>query len=346
MSSNTGLPSTSTPKANKDTMKPGASPKQSPVVGVGSKLPQIPVGAKGPGPVNASKLKVSDKQDSKRRREEVSSSGEGSAVAVSLMDTSEITIKHDALKQMINGAVQDAIKAAMTVVSTRLEASLKNIFTEQFDRLESRVFDTEQKIDNEIKKATESLKSHKTETSKKLTDHEQRIYANERGVSENENYVYNMELNVNDLEQYTRRNSIRIHGMPEFRRENIFQRVSDYFYNELGEVQPDIEVAHRVGIKGQNPSVPRSIIVKFVRRSDKLEVMLRRKQLKGTGVSISDDLTTRNVRLIKEARDNERLESVWSWDGKVYAKGLNGHKFLLRPDTDVDSELNIANKGQ
>ena len=125
MSSNTGLPSTSTPKANKDIMKPGASPKQSPVVGAGSKLPQIPIGAKGPGPVNVSKLKVSDKQDSKRRREEVSSSGEGSAAAGSLMDSSEITIKQDTLKQMINGAVQDAIKAAMTVVSTRLEASLK-----------------------------------------------------------------------------------------------------------------------------------------------------------------------------------------------------------------------------
>ena len=101
--------------------------------------------------------KASDKQDNKRRREDISSSGEGSAVGGSLIDASERTVKHDTLKQLIDGAVQAAIKAAMSVVSTRLEALLRNIFTEQFDRLELRVFDTEQKIDTEIEKANESL---------------------------------------------------------------------------------------------------------------------------------------------------------------------------------------------
>ena len=306
MSSVSASPSTSTPKVTRDKLKPEISPKQSPVIGL--KHPQIPVGAKGLVSGNTPKSKTSDKPDSKRRREEVSTSGEGSAVAGSLMDTSEITVKHGELKQMIDGAVQDAIKAAMSVASTRLEASLRNIFTEQFDRLESRVFDTEQKLEHEIKQVHESLKSQKTNIDKQLDDHERRIFANERNVYDNENYIYNMEQKLNDLEQYTRRNSIRIHGMPERNGENIFQRVPDYFYNELGEIQPDIEVVHRVGVKGQIPNVPRSIIVKFVRRSDKLEVMLRRKQLKGTGISISDDLTARNVRLIKESRDHERLD--------------------------------------
>lgn len=157
-----------------------------------------------------------------------------------------------------------------------------------------------------------------------------------------------MELKCNELEQYTRRNSIRIHGMPERswgrRRENTLELVSDFLYNKL-ELETDIEVAHRVGVKGQNSNNPRSIIVKFVRRSDKLKVMLRRKGLKGSGVSISDDLTTRNVNLIKEVREYERIEAVWSWDGKVYAKGVNGHKFLLRPNTDVEIELEKGNKG-
>ena len=121
--------------------------------------------------------------------------------------------------------------------------------------------------------------------------------------------------------------------------------VSDCLYKDLGlHVETDIEVAHSVGVKDQNPNGPRSIIVKFVRRSDKLEVMLRRKQLKGTGISISDDLTNRNVRLIKEAHDNESLEAVWSWDGKVYAKGVNGRKSLLRPNTNIDTELDKASK--
>ena len=51
-----------------------------------------------------------------------------------MLDTSEMTVQHDKLKQMIDHAVQDAIGAAMKVVSVRLEASLKNIFTEHFEQ--------------------------------------------------------------------------------------------------------------------------------------------------------------------------------------------------------------------
>ena len=114
--------------------------------------------------------------------------------------------------------------------------------------------------------------------------------------------------------------------------ENTSELVSDLLYNKL-ELETGIEVA------------PRSIIAKFLRRSDKRAVMLRRKLLKGSKVSISDDLTSRNVYLIKEARDHNRIEAVWSWDGKVHAKGVNGHKFLLRPNTDIDIELEKRKPG-
>ena len=144
MEHNIGMPSTSTPKAAKEKLQPDPSPKQSPVNR--PKQPHLPVGAKdpglwpgsakgpGPGPGSAStpkskaSEKASDKQDNKRRREDIPSSGEGSAVGGSLMDASEITVKHDTLKQLLDGAVQDAIKAVMSVVSTRLEASLRNIY--------------------------------------------------------------------------------------------------------------------------------------------------------------------------------------------------------------------------
>ena len=78
-------------------------------------------------------------------------------------------------------------------------------------------------------------------------------------------------------------------------------------------------------------------------KSDKLAVMLRSKMLKGSKVSISDDLTSKNVNITKEVRDHNCNEAVWSCDGKVYAKGVNGHKFLLLPNTDI--ELEKGNKG-
>ena len=340
---------TSTPKQLRAPV-PAPTPSNQTVIQSPIVCPKSPHQPKPPAtkpPTNKGKGKATDKHENKRRREDTHSSVEGdSSAGASMLDTSELTVHHDKLKQMIDYAVQDAIGAAMNVVSVRLEASLKNIFTEQFDRLESRVFDVEKKVDTNIKKVQDSIRSHKTETNKIINDYQKRIYENEKDIFSKGNDIYDIELKCNDLEQYTRRNSIRIHGMPEkgLGRENTSELVSDLLYNKL-EVETDIEVAHRVGVKGRNPRNPLSIIVKFVRRSDKLAVMLRRKMLKGSKVSISDDLTSRNVNLIKEVRYHNRIEAVWSWDGKVYAKGVNGHKFLLRPNTDIDVELEKGNKG-
>ena len=291
----------------------------------------------------SSKSVKPDKPDPKRRREDTASfSGDNTSGASMLVDRDEITVKHDDLKRLIDSAVKDAISAAMVVVSTRLEASLKNIFTERFDHLEGRVFDVEQTLDRDLKKANEILEQHKSSTARTLRDNDSRILNNERYIYQNESEIEDLKFQINNLEQYTRRNSIRIHGMREQGRgrnvENTHSMVADFLYYDLG-LEPDIEIAHRIGVKSRDPNKPRTIIVKFVRRSDKLDVMLRRKSLKGKGISISDDLTVKNVKLINEVRDHERIEAAWSWDGKVYAKGKNGHKLKLYPGIQVDNEL-------
>ena len=140
------------------------------------------------------------------------------------------------------------------------------------------MFDIEHKMDTEVKKVNESTRSHKTETNKIIKDHKTRIYDNEKDIFARGSDIYDIKLKCNDLEQYTRRNSIRIHGMPEISLgaspENTSELVSDLLYNKL-ELGTDIEVAHRVGVKGRNPKNPRSIIVNFLRRSDKRAVMLK-----------------------------------------------------------------------
>ena len=318
---------------------------------VSQSLSQSQINKPSPQKVNSGSSKSGktdkfDKQDNKRRREDTSStSGDNTSGASMLVDRDEITVKHDDLKRMIVSAVQDAISAAMMVASTRLEASLKNIFTDRFDHLEGRVFDVEQGLDKDIKNVNETVEQHKSSTARALDDHDSRIWHNERYIYQNECDIEDLYLKINDLEQYTRRNSIRIHGMSERGRgryrENTNRIVADFLYNDLG-LEPDIEIAHRVGVKSRDPNKPRTIIVKFVRRSDELDVMLRRKSMKGKGVSISNDLTIRNVNLINEVREHERIEAAWSWDGKVYAKGTNGHKFKLYPCIKVDVELDKA----
>ena len=288
----------------------------------------------------------------KRVREETLSS-EGSLGASLIIDTQdEVVVKHEELKKLIDDAVQDAMKTGMCVVASKLEVSLRNIFTERFDLLESRIFDIETAFDNKTKALDSTVDSFKKESNQNLkalerrqNELDQKMKDTERLSIQNEFYIGSLENKVNDLEQYTRKNSIRIHGLKESvsGHENTYDLVCDYISNNL-KIETDIEVAHRVGPKSRGAK-PRSIIVKFLRRSDKLAVMLNRKLLKGSGVSFSDDLTSRNVKCINEVRENPRIESAWAWGSKLYAKGTNGHKFPIYPGIDIDSELDRHNKG-
>ena len=51
-----------------------------------------------------------------------------------------------------------------------------------------------------------------------------------------------------------------------------------------------------------------------------LAVMLNRKLLKGSGISISDDPTSRYVKCINKVHENLRIESTWAWGSELYAK--------------------------
>ena len=348
------LPVTSTPKPDPK-IQINQPPNESPVNVVNRQKQQLDksnshvvINKPSPQKVSSGSSKSSKavKPDVKRRREDTASlSGDNTSGASMLVDRDEITVKRDDLELLIDSAVKDAISAAMVGVSTRLEASLKNIFTERFDHLEGRVFDVENTLETDLKAMKESIEQHKSSTTRALHDYESRISNNERYIYQNECEIEDLNFKLNNLEQYTRRNSVRIHGMREKGRgrnvENTYNMVADFFYNELG-LEPDIEIAHRIGVKSRDPNKPRTIIVKFVRRSDKLNVMLQRKSLKGKGISISDDLTVKNVSLINETRNHERIEATWSWDGKVYAKGTNGHKLKLFPGIKIDDELDKA----
>ena len=106
-----------------------------------------------------------------------------------------------------------------------------------------------------------------------------------------------------------------------------------------------MDVAHRVG-KQSKGNKPRAIVVRLTTHSDRLEVLRARKKLKGSGVSIQEDLTKMNVKLIENLKKYDRIQDAWSWNGKVFARGRNGAgPFVVKPNTNVDTILDIHNKG-
>ena len=127
---------------------------------------------------------------------------------------------------------------------------------------------------------------------------------------------------TNDVEQYSRRLNIRIHGMTEVGDDHI-DTVRTLIREKL-HVEcslDDIEAAHPLPTRSPRHASARSpqtssqsFIVRFRRNQKRLEVLKGRRQLKGSGISISEDLTNLNSQLLKRLHTDVRIENAWSWE--------------------------------
>ena len=128
------------------------------------------------------------------------------------------------------------------------------------------------------------------------------------------------EASLNDLEQYGRRNSVRITGLLNDTENQTSNAVAEQSANLINQKlgirieYRDIDVAHRLGKYIHNKNRP--VIVKFVRRQTKIDIMKRAKLLKGTGIFINEDLTKKNAEVLASLRLKEPtlIDRAWSYE--------------------------------
>ena len=126
------------------------------------------------------------------------------------------------------------------------------------------------------------------------------------------------------LEQYQRRESIRIFGVKEDPNENAeateIKALGVIRETGASVVATDISACHRVG-KPRDGS--RAIIVKFVSRKKRQEVVTKKKNLKGKAafskVFVNDDLTVLRQRLLGYVKSLDCVESAWTSGGRILA---------------------------
>jgi FtsZ-binding cell division protein ZapB len=138
-------------------------------------------------------------------------------------------------------------------------------------------------------------------------------------VSELRNSQQELKIEINRAEQYSRKDNVRIVRLNEKPQENTREAVCLMYRTELEViVKPeDIGACHR--LPSNNKDQPRPIIVRFRDRFTKENVMRARRKLKGKGITISDDITKENLKLMNRARNSGVFESVWFFNGKVRA---------------------------
>ncbi|KAK7481913.1 hypothetical protein BaRGS_00026821, partial [Batillaria attramentaria] len=119
--------------------------------------------------------------------------------------------------------------------------------------------------------------------------------------------VKTQDKRLHGYEQYGRRNSVRIYGLPEDARDESAHQtgvnVRKFCRDKLGVslAETDIDIAHR--LEGRQQDRHRSVIVKFVRRDVKQQVLKQRRKLKQTGIMVTDDLTPRHQQLLRDMKE-------------------------------------------
>ena len=154
-------------------------------------------------------------------------------------------------------------------------------------------------------------------------------------------------------EQYSRRNNIKILGLKLEENENCRLAACKLITNTLGIAlkDGDVAVAHilprrinRSDDQGVADERPDPIIVRFssAGRDCRDEVIKRRRQLKGTGKVIYEDLTEMNAKLLKSVKENPGIKNAWSNKGRIIGLTNTGKTVRFKPFEDIALKLSTA----
>ena len=134
---------------------------------------------------------------------------------------------------------------------------------------------------------------------------------------------------VDRQEQYSRQNCLLIHGITEGNQENTDDLALEILREKLDIelTQRDLDGTYRIGKNDKRSNRPRPVIVKFIRYNDRKKIFSKKKQLKNSGISITESLTKLRMSKLAKAREEFGFRNVWTVDGRICYIG-EGSQFL------------------
>nr|CAH7745579.1 unnamed protein product [Callosobruchus chinensis] len=139
---------------------------------------------------------------------------------------------------------------------------------------------------------------------------------------------------VDKLNQHIKRKSLIIHGIKESSNEDIRNTVTKFFKDRLNTNIPSEELENCFRI-GRKPNGKRPVLTTLRLQSTKWSLLKNRKALKGTGITITEDMTKANYNLLKKAKEQLGQENVWFYGGLIKGK-LGSMKYTIENEDDID----------
>ena len=224
------------------------------------------------------------------------------------LDTSDMFSTAEHRRSM---KVSDSIMERLKNIEEKMDKNqlfLTQKIVEEVEKLRSEVF--------ELSRLNDSL-------TERLHKFERKCEALQEDVTTLRNSLVVERESRNDLEQYGRRENRFVKLGPDSSSETTTQREDQALaiINEKLKLEhitkQHISVARRVGqfSKGYQ----RQVIVRSVSRRHRIEVIQARRNLKGSGIAIVEDLTPLNKERLDRVSKHKAVRSTWTKDGRIFA---------------------------
>lgn len=235
--------------------------------------------------------------------------------------------------------------------SMRLEAASSegSLTLEDIMKVVTEIRENQHRSEKDFNKSYELLNEKLEDNSKVIREQAEKIdgYLKKLEEMDTKNkelkkMVENLENRVEDLEQYSRVNTVEIQGIPQDDTEDVIGVVKGVG-NALNMKIEDcmIDACHRLKSRpGSND--PPTIIVKFVRRGTKEELLRKRREKKTLStkhmnlhmdrpIYINESLSPARRHLAALARVAKRehhYQYIWIRNGKIFLRKENGAKVI------------------
>ncbi|CAD0204874.1 unnamed protein product [Chrysodeixis includens] len=142
---------------------------------------------------------------------------------------------------------------------------------------------------------------------------------------------------MDNLEMRGRRKMLLIHGVAEQAKEDTVQLVAEVVrcHLKLADFSTtNVGRCHRMG-RQAGTSKPRPIVCKLRDVGVRDSIWFAKTKLKGTGITVSEFLTTNRHQLFMAARDKVGVNRCWTKQGHIYVLGADGSRQRLRTTEDL-----------
>lgn len=200
---------------------------------------------------------------------------------------------------------------------------------------------------NEVVKEVKDLRSEVDVFKKKSEDLEQRVAKLEEEKVQMSNIIQDSLRKANDTEQYSRKYSFRVVGAKREDNESCATTVLKILQHNIGLTSvklADIAIAHPLPQpRGAPATSAPPIYFRLANPQMRESIMTSRKRLKGSGITIRDDMTRLNALVLNRTCNHDSVESAWFHNGKILFRPKDINKvFHIMPYQDINLVITRA----